>query len=134
MVVWNLSVIVDCVMVSAYHNELHCSRILHYQSIFAASPPFSKTMHGFRPGCQVAAGPVFVRATGLAIAGGREHADAGLARRQAGRLAHCPDPATAFADKIRATHFCQPSRKKGWQVPVSPARENGGGCQGAASP
>src|ERR1017187_2914851 len=55
MVVWNLSVIVDCAMISAYHNESHCSRTLHYQSISAASPPFSKTMHTLRPGCQVAA-------------------------------------------------------------------------------
>src|ERR1017187_9046687 len=121
-------------MISAYHNELHCSRTLHYQSISAASPPFSKTMHTLRLGCRVAVGQVFGRCTGLAIAGGREQADAGLARRQAGRLSHCPDPATAFADEIRATHFCPPSRKKGWQVPVSPARENGRGCQGAARP
>jgi hypothetical protein len=57
-----------------------------------------------------------------------------LARRQAGRLAHCPNPATAFAGEIRATDFCQPSRKKGWQVPVSPARENERGCQGRHVP
>src|ERR1035437_580459 len=129
MVVWNLSVIVDCAMISAYHSALHCAITLHYQRISAASPPFSKTMHTLRPGCRVAVGQVFGRATGLAIAGGPEQANAGLARQQAGRLAHCPDPATAFADEIRATHFCQPSRKKGWQVPVSPARENGRGCQ-----
>jgi hypothetical protein len=33
MVVWNLSVIVDCVMPQAYQTALHCASVLHYHGV-----------------------------------------------------------------------------------------------------